>query len=240
MLRSTVIHLAVVLVTVFSIVQTARAGGSVTFLSAGQDLTLPIPDGHCRLDPSHPADRKMYEYFGNAKGIPVEMVTVFADCRELKKWRTGKKKLLDHYGYVGLPKAKKDRVIPLSQQQFNAILEKSFAKTSDKTIESYLNEGLDTAKAALKETTGEDVSFDQQQMLGQLGMDENGYYGGMRIKARTPWGAKVAIGVFSMTVVKQRVLMIYLYDKYNGKPVELDVLLAESKRASAAVRATNP
>ena len=64
-------------------------------------LTLPgLPQNMCPLDASVPAEKVVLDYMTSSNQGTNEVVTVFADCNELKALAAGQRPGLDHYGSV--------------------------------------------------------------------------------------------------------------------------------------------
>jgi hypothetical protein len=89
--------LRLLLLSLFAFFAVDVQAATVTLL--GRSVEIVIPNGYCEFG-NHPADvemvRRVREGIGNANQI----IVLFADCKELEKFRRGKGSMLDNYGQI--------------------------------------------------------------------------------------------------------------------------------------------
>jgi len=76
---------------------TDASAGSVTLL--GQPIEIVIPPGYCEIG-THPADVEMVKFVREGIGTTNRVLALFAACGELEEFRTGKRKVIDNYGWI--------------------------------------------------------------------------------------------------------------------------------------------
>ncbi|MEJ2117547.1 MAG: hypothetical protein P8Y36_06435, partial [Alphaproteobacteria bacterium] len=81
-------------------------------------IRLEPPGGHCFLDPHHPGDARLYTVFERIFRGDIRMLNGFADCQQLKTWRTGRRATLNNYGNVLIPVAMLNRTVKGSPRQY--------------------------------------------------------------------------------------------------------------------------
>ncbi len=75
---------------------------------AGVTLKLIAPKGYCELETGQPSDKRMIDFLKVAlsKG-PNDLLSISADCDELRVWRVTRGKLLEHFSQYQVEKARR-------------------------------------------------------------------------------------------------------------------------------------
>lgn len=217
----------------------AGAQQTLTYDSEGQQVSLAIPKGYCEMDNNHPADARFLQVMREATRAFNIMVTAFADCTQREDWRNGKRPLLDHYGYFGVPREQARRIYRKGQEGANKELRAEFAKLDTGAFDLGMQKGKESGENAVKNVTGDDITLDKPRLLGRLNDDANGFYVGSQVHLATPHGDKDVLIIYSTMVLSERVVVLYMYDRYNGDPAEVVDLLKKTMAYSTLQHQSN-
>jgi hypothetical protein len=203
------------------------AAGTVELL--GRLIDPVIPNGYCEVG-GHSADTDMVNRTKEAIGSSNRILLLFADCKELSEFRKGKRNVLDNYGQIlaQTPKGQLRALKGVSRQEFV----KKMAAQSD-----YIPDALQKAETRAKQYI---PGYQRQESLGLLTADANGLYVGLLMTLTGDAGQpRPIVGIFGMTIVKDLVLSINIYQAYQATPDLRGLLSKQQNAMDKFVRANN-
>ncbi len=197
------------------------------------DVTLATPEGYCELTDQEPSDARLLKIVGDlVKGVQNELLTMSADCKQLKAWRTGELPSLDDYvQYQTIAAAKESNLSRgPSIKEFCA----SMRAQGEKTLSGMapdINTRLETAIKGAK--------FNEPLFLGVLAEDAEACTFGLMQRIQTESGAeKVQVTIAATTIVKGKVIFYNYYTAYHGRET-VPAALARHQRNITAMLAAN-
>jgi hypothetical protein len=206
-----------------------------SFVMVGKtEVGLVLPEGHCELDPSEPADARIMSSIRGAIAGSNELVASFADCDELKGWRAGIKPTLDNFGQYMTLLQTLNQNIDMARPAFISEVCQQMRAVSPAE-----NEVLTSKAGSRVEAIMEGVKVNEQKMLGVVGEDANGCYAALFQKMLAEVGGEKEIaGVFTTTLVKGKIIYLNLYAPFGDGVV--DRLLTAQKALAKRFVEANP
>jgi hypothetical protein len=197
------------------------------------DITLPTPEGYCELTEEEPSDARALKIIGNlVAGVKNELLTMAADCGQLKAWRTGELPSLDDYVQYQTLAAAKDS--NLSRGPALKDFCTSMRAQGDKMIAGLSPDINTRLEAAIK-----GAKFNEPLFLGVLAEDANACTFGLMQRIQTEAGnEKVQVTIAATTVVKGKIIYYNYYTAYHGGDTA-PAALARHQRNVAALLAAN-
>jgi len=184
-----------------------------TFQVSGITFAFPIPDGFCL-----PTGRYATQANLTANGDPANITDVsFDDCAAMAT--NGN---LTRWGMVKTPR----QYVSLDAGTREKFIQDLKAQFASGEFERSMNQGAAQAQPGI----GTHVR--------PLGTDANGGYIGGTLTMNGPNRPMTLTGVWSLTVVKHRVTMVYLYGPYHSQK-DVDALVALVRTATAKFIAVN-
>lgn len=170
-------------------------------------VSIVVPDDYCPLNPSFPADARMIKLLRTAQAGKNYVVVQFANCEQLKKWRSGNQKVLDDLGGVTTPIQYANQALPYSRAVLIAQLARIYRSRGGAILKGATGEVNRKIGAAAK-----NLKLNETKFLGVMYEDGNGVYVGLLQSLKTEFGEpKVQIGVTAVTVVQGKMLSISVY-----------------------------
>jgi hypothetical protein len=218
--------LRLLLLSLFAFFAVDAQAASVTLL--GRSIEIVIPNGYCEAG-NNPADAEMVRRTREGIGNSNQIIVLFADCRELEKFRRGKGSMLDNYGMI-LAQTPKGQL-----RAFKGVTRPEFIqKISGK---ANFSDAFKKAEARIKQI---DPSLQSQENLGLLSTDSNGLYVGNLLTMTDDEGKpRTIVGVLGMTLVKELSISINLYQVYKKSPDLRGLLVRQQSAMAGFVRANN-
>jgi len=71
---------------------------SKSYSVEGRAVNLSLPKNYCAMEENHPSDKRLIDAVKLSVKGANEVLMQFADCQELKDWRSGKQKFLNNFG----------------------------------------------------------------------------------------------------------------------------------------------
>jgi hypothetical protein len=105
--------LRLLLLSFFAFLAVDAQAATITLL--GRSVEIVIPSGYCEFS-NHPADAEMVRRLRDGIGDSNQIIVLFADCRELEKFRRVKGAMLDNYGQI-LAQTPKGQLTPSRKQR---------------------------------------------------------------------------------------------------------------------------
>lgn len=178
----------------------------------GTAIVLSVPDGHCLLEKSHPADRNILETVERVVAGSNRVLAAFADCEQRAEMRGGRRSVLDDFGQYMTPV--RAGVIPLPPAQFAQRMTETFKQQGAQLLEG--------AEADTRERLGGlklGIRMGENKMLGVLRTDERASYVGIVQNLGLPDGTtKLQVGIAAFGLQKQRMVSLNLYGRFEEGP----------------------
>jgi hypothetical protein len=197
------------------------------------DITMDIPDGFCELTEDEPADARAIKIIGNlVAGVKNELLTIAADCSQLKAWRTGELPTLDDYlQYQTLAAAK--------NSNFSRGPEIKDFCASIRAQGGQMIAGISPDVNARLEEAIKGAKFNEPTFLGVLAEDADSCTFGLMQKVQTEAGnEKVQVTIAATTVVKGKIVYYNYYTVHRDRDT-VPAALARHQRNVAAMLAAN-
>jgi hypothetical protein len=198
--------------TTGSIQELATDDARTTVKLGAASLDLEPPPGHCFLDEAQPSDARLAGLLRQIFQADLRMLGAFADCAQLKSWRTGARKTLSDYGQF---------LVPVT----------FIAKKLDGPARPY----VDTICAIMRENGGELIAksapdvkqrfeqalqgaqMNENRFLGVVGQDEHACYFGLIQKIVTEFGdPKTQVDVSTIAFIAGKMIYSNLYAVHEG------------------------
>jgi hypothetical protein len=176
----------------------------------GVRVGVPVPAGYCVMDRNHPSDRRVIGYFERVNKGKNRILVTIADCRQLRDWRGGRRKLLGHYAYLTVATQLEGRTISMPPARFARVMERSFRRRGMEIVKRG-----NTVWRKRIEKTLPTVRVNENRFLGVLRTDGHAAYIGLIQRVRTEYGTeKVVLGMTSTGLVRGKVLSFSFYSDY--------------------------
>ncbi len=194
-------------------------------------VTLPQPPGFCELAKANPADDRMLTLIG---GLLTQsgnkLLSMSADCAQLKSWRGGKRPLLDDYAQYQVSLAMMDKAPSEPIEQTCATLRQQ----GNQIVSDEMPDLKTRIESAIK-----DLQMKQTTFIGVLAEEPSACYAGLVQLLHTQAGTdKTQLTLFAVTTVKNRTLYVYRFMIHTGSESVLRGL-AEIKKDVAGLLAAN-
>ncbi len=199
----------------------ALAGACALLASAGvfaeriqigsTTVEVPLPPGHCRLDPSHETDRRVFSYLREASRGINKVLQISTECRVLEKWRAGEVPYLTDYAYVLAPSKFVDRRINMERSEYLRRVAQKLEQSQGQ-MERALSKGKEKAEAAGKDyDLG--LQIGETRNLGMIDRDEVGLV--QKAKMRDT-GSHTMGGVYGVTMLNSKIATLYWWRDFQG------------------------
>jgi hypothetical protein len=208
------------------------AAQAVDVEMGGVTLKLIPPPGYCELEVGQPSDKRMIDFLNTALSRGTnELLAVSADCTELRDWRAGKRKLLEHFSQYQVEKVRRAAPYTIDEAKAScAAMRAEGQKLSDDGTKNV----KDDIHAANKK-----IDFQGQTFLGVLAEDATGCYVGLFQKYKAETGQQVRqLNVFYAGSLKEREVFLYVWAPYVND-ASMDSMLAGIRSQVAALKGAN-
>jgi hypothetical protein len=172
-------------------------------------IKLVLPPDACQIEKSQPADARYLAAVAAAIAGQNRVLTAYANCGQLADWRAGTKPLLDDHGQYQVSLKLEETDYPAA-----AVAEvcRQLRQHGDQLIEDSKADQTKRMEQAVK-----GLKVNEIRSLGVLDEDENGCYSGILQDLHSNIGIdKMQAGVYAISVVKGRMIYMYLYRLYDG------------------------
>lgn len=181
------------------------------------DFDLPEPPGMCVLEGKTEAEQLLVDFITMGNMGANEVITVFADCKQLEDFREEKRGDLTYYGSI---------TIPQTEEKY-AGTRKEYIKEAraalDKQSELLGAMGISRAKEAGDKTTDRmdlmGFGIEDAEFLGEVGASGETVQIGTVQTNKTPGGdePKKVAGVATMSLIKGEQIVVNMHALYEGK-----------------------
>jgi hypothetical protein len=195
-------------------------------------LSLPSPAGQCVLDASNPKDARLLSALERLTARNTNRVlATFADCNQLKSWRSGERSFEIYSQYQTLEKMVDKEYPPTSD-----ILEKTCAYMSDQTAAFVKSLPKDINQRAKKLSEG--LQLNQEASLGVVAQDKKACYASTLTKGKDRSGLeKTQISLMALSIIKGKIIYFYTFSPYNTSVDVKKLLLRHMKDTGARIDA---
>ncbi|WP_088342600.1 MULTISPECIES: hypothetical protein [Rhodomicrobium] len=175
-------------------------------------LTLEPPGGHCFLDASQPSDARLESLLHSIFRGELRMLGAFADCAQLKSWRTGQRKTLSDYGQFLVPLDFLDKKLEGAA--------KPYIETMCKTLRDNGGELIAKSEGDVRQRFEQVLAgakMNEVRFLGVVGQDDNACYFGLIQNIITEHGdPKTQVDVSAISFISGKMVYINLYAVHQG------------------------
>lgn len=195
-------------------------------------LDLEPPPGHCFLDESQPSDARLAALLRQIFQADLRMLGAFADCAQLKSWRSGARKTLGDYGQFLAPisfiaKKLEGPAKPYVETMCNVMRENGgelIAKSAPEVKQRF--------EQALK-----GAQMNETRFLGVVGQDDHACYFGLIQKLVTEFGdPKTQVDVSAIAFVAGKMIYSNLYAVHEGDHTLGELLDRQQRNVAQNVR----
>lgn len=201
----------------------------------GVSFSLPLPASFCELSAHAPSDSNLITSTSAVLGKAGNtLLAMSADCQQLDDWRAHRRPFLDDYVEYQTPTGQMDQMVTSPE----AAIQQSCAglRAQGAQIASDLTPNV----KAIFESTLKTIRLNETKFIGVVGEDRTACYAGLVSKIQTQSGTeKTQIVLFAITIVKNKVVLIYRFAVYTGSDIAITDLLAKLKGTTAALYAAN-
>lgn len=206
---------------------------SVTVEVGGRAISLVAPEGHCFLDKTIEADKRLLSITERGFSGINRLLVQFADCGELNLWRNGRQPTLNNFGYAFVSIKAEHKMVNISRQAFLTRLATYLAaKEGRDSLEKGLSIGVKRLER-MRNAGDHNIRMGERKVLGLMFRDENALCVGIVLGLTTEFGKqKTALGCGIVTVLRNRVVNLQIFRPNDARSVEL---LMSSARELAAM-----
>jgi len=232
MSRKAVPRTAAVLVAV-CVLCTAAAATQIKI--AETTLSLPLPPGHCELDPTVSTDAHLVSNIHAARNkTGNRLLLLSADCRDLREWRNGKRPALERRAEYQTVLAFANGPLPDAPEN---VLKRLCGQMQDMGTQAGSIQPKDLQQRA--EQALATLRVNQMRFLGTIGEGPTACYASLLQKSQTDTGQeRVEVTVFATTIVKGKVVLHYAFAPYANKGTIVE-MLTRQKAMVARLQAAN-
>jgi hypothetical protein len=196
-------------------------------------LNLVPPAGHCFLDEAQPSDARLAGLLRQVFGGELRMLGAYADCAQLRSWRTGQRKTLSDYGQFLVPVDFIDKKLDGPTGPY--------VDTICKVMRDSGGALLDQSAPGVKQRFEEALKgaqMNEMRFLGVVGQDSTACYFGLIQKLITEFGdPKVQVDVSAIAIVAGKMIYTNLYAVHEGDQTLSELLERQQTNISRNLRA---
>jgi len=198
-------------------------------------LNLTAPTGYCELDRAQASDKRMLDAVAGMISGTNRLLSMSAECQQLRDWRTGKRPLLDDFAQYQTLEQMANTVLPSPYDSAITQICGELRAQGDQMLS-----GMMPDIKARAEQVMASVKVNEMRFLGVLAEEPNACYAGILQKFRTEAGTdKTQVGVFVTTILRGKIVYYYLFSVYVNSDTVVD-LLAKHKGNLYRLRTANP
>jgi hypothetical protein len=196
-------------------------------------LSLVPPAGHCFLDEAQPSDARLAGLLRQVFGGELRMLGAYADCAQLRSWRTGQRKTLSDYGQFLVPIDFIDKKFDGPSQPYVDTICKVMRDSGG----ALLDQSAPTVKQRFEDAL-KGAQMNEMRFLGVVGQDDTACYFGLIQKLVTEFGdPKVQVDVSAIAVVGGKMIYSNLYAVHEGDQTLSELLERQQTSVSRNLRA---
>lgn len=208
----------------------ALAKDARTVSLLGANLVLPIPKGYCPLSAAHPADKDLMSRTERTVGTRNRVLLMFADCAQLKRYRSTGTAMSNSGSYMAPKSARKPVRMPRSK--FARVIGAQIKKQTGaiKKAQRKMTERIN------KEGNGAELKGNKN--LGLVRQDDTAAFMGLVQTWQAEGSSKILAGsVTGLTLVRERIVSLNLYAPYEGRKTIESLLKAQRANIKRLIEA---
>ncbi len=200
----------------------AETVASKSFMISDKPVALVLPKNYCVLDEKQSSDKNLIDSVQKSVKDVNELLVLFADCQELKNWRSGKQKYLNNLGnYQTSLKFKKTDMTGREAETIKEICT-LFKKRSETLMDDIKPEIDRRIKEGLK-----NVEINKMKMIGVIHEDASICVTAAFQRLKTESGTiKEQLNINGVNVLNGRLILSHLYTPYRDDQAVFDQLKA--------------
>ena len=196
-------------------------------------LNFVPPAGHCFLDEAQGPDARLAGILRQVFGGELRMLGAFADCVQLRSWRTGKRKTLSDYGQFLVPVDFIDKKLDGPSQPYVETICKIMRDSGGQL----LDQSAPTVKQRFEDAL-KGAQMNEMRFLGVVGQDETACYFGLLQKLITEQGdPKTQVDVSAIAFIAGKMVYSNLYAVQEGDETLSELLERQQTNVSRNLRA---
>jgi hypothetical protein len=196
-------------------------------------LNLVPPAGHCFLDEAQPSDARLAGILRQVFGGELRMLQAFADCAQLRSWRSGQRKTLSDYGQFLVPVDFIDKKLDGPSRPYV----ETICKTMRDEGGQLLDQSAPTVKKRFEEAL-KGAQMNEMRFLGVVGQDDTACYFGLIQKLVTEFGdPKTQVDVSAIAFVAGKMIYSNLYAVHEGDQTLSELLERQQTNVARTLRA---
>ena len=178
----------------------------------GTAVGFVAPDGWCTLESGKISDARVLGLVQEGmKRVGNTFVVAFADCGELERWRAGRQRTLDNYGFVAYNNGFREFVYPGTDASFVQELRETMDNAGREYIDDLVERGMKLIEDVLPM-----AKLGKPMNLGMIGEDEISVYQGGIMPLETELGdPKVSVYSNASTLLRKKIVYTYLYTEHD-------------------------
>ncbi|HSF04716.1 MAG TPA: hypothetical protein VLG10_02900 [Methylomirabilota bacterium] len=208
------------------------AGAKDTHVASvlGANVVLSIPKGYCALDKNSRADNQPLSLLEEANTGRNIILLMFADCKQLQRFRTTGQSLSNSGVYMAPASAR--HPVKMPRARFVTEIASAF-----KRQRQLVDQGHEEGKRRVSQ---QDVGVEVEQVvnLGLLHSDDTAAYTGIVQTLQVEGSGKVQVAIVTgITLVRERVISVNLSADYSGHDTVTGLLAAQRELVKALIAA---
>lgn len=193
--------------------EAATKGNYVTRIIGSQPVRLVLPENTCAMDPNNPSDKRVIDGTKISIRGSNELLLQFADCQELKDWRSGKQKYLNNFGNYQTSLKLKNTSLKGKEGPTTKAICNVFKKQGAELMDALKPEARKRVAEGFK-----NVRLNEVKMIAVLHDTADLCAASTYQRLKTDDDSmKEQLGVYSVTFLKGRILFSYLFAPNSDK-----------------------
>ena len=194
---------------VLCFISAAASGAGFETPIGGEKVALVLPAGMCRIEAANASDANYINAVESSLAGTNKLLGAFADCQQLTDWRSGNKMFLDNHGQYQAPVGMLDTAAPPGVV---AEICGELRRQGEKVLDGMKEDLSQRMERAVK-----GLQVNELRSLGVVGEDPGACYSAALQNLRVEGGPeKLQHLVFAITVVKGKLLFLYVYGLHMG------------------------
>ncbi len=212
----------------------SMAAAAADIRIGGVSLRLPLPGGHCEIDPVLASDARLIaSLHRTVMKTGNRLLILSADCAELKDWRNGKRLVLDHMAQFQSVLALEDGALPETPEKMIQNYCANVTALGDQAMPGTAPDAQNRAEQASKILRGNEMKY-----LGVVTAEPLICYAATLHKFSVEnAGEFTQATIIAATVVKDKVLLSYLFAPYVGRQTIAELLTKQRVNVTRLQRA---
>ncbi len=188
---------------------------SKSYSIAGQPVILSLPKGYCPMDESNLSDKRLIDAVKLSVKGANQVIMQYADCQELKDWRSGKQRFLNNFGSYQTSL----RFINVNMKGREAATVKEICNVFKKQSKELMDKVKPDIDKRI-ENAFDNIKMNEMKLLGVSHEDSTvcitATFQRLQTENKT---SKDQMNISAVNVLNGRLMFSYLYTPYKGEKV---------------------